>query len=72
MVLFFSGMMNFPQFSYACKSTCKSKSDCEDCDCGTEFAVPICFFDLCECVDAKLGTLLSPLSSNEDILDGVV
>nr|GEW32628.1 hypothetical protein [Tanacetum cinerariifolium] len=54
-----SSMTNFPQFSYACKSTCKSKSDCEDCDCGTTFAVPICFFDLCECVDAKRG-LLSP------------
>ncbi|GJW62762.1 PsbP domain-containing protein 4, chloroplastic isoform X2, partial [Tanacetum coccineum] len=50
-----ASMMNFPQFSDACKSTCKSKSDCEDCDCGTTFAVPICFFDLCECVDAKRG-----------------
>ncbi|GJU72668.1 hypothetical protein Tco_1264073 [Tanacetum coccineum] len=63
------GMMKFPQFSDACKSTCKSKSDCEDCDCGTTFAVPICFFDLCECVDAKRG-LLSPSPSNEDMING--
>ena len=71
---FFTGMMNFPQFSdAACKSKCKSKSDCEDCDCGTEFGVPVCFVDICGCVDAKLGTLSSPLpSNNEDMINGAV